>query len=141
VKAKSIAALFVLVLAMLLFVSFTGCDSSPVKPEKTSDRVYGIGLRALEVADNFLDGKIDAKEAESSVLNARNEADKEVEQEKKALGVDNLTQTDVWRDYYIAFDLSGLYYDLSNSKYESGSTADVLKSRNSLAKTLGVKER
>lgn len=59
--------LFRILLFCFIIIGITGCSSGSSKPDGMSDETYEFGLEVLKITDNYLDGKIDEKEALSSI--------------------------------------------------------------------------
>ncbi|WP_413107657.1 hypothetical protein [Thomasclavelia sp.] len=85
-----------------------------------SDETYEIGLEVLKTTDNYLDGKIDEKEALSSI----------------SIITDNFISSDEHNDIMVStIKLIKMSLD---SNY--GSYTEVEKARNGLAENLGEEE-
>lgn len=57
--------IFSLMLCCFMIFGLIGCGSS--KPDNMTDESYNTGVKTLEIADKFLDGKIDKDEAADSI--------------------------------------------------------------------------
>ena len=126
-KTRSIIAVL---LALVVFLS-CGCGSKT----KASDKAISVAKQAVEVADNYLDGKV-SKDIAYDKLNSLYD---------EMSYVDNLTDSDPNKteDFYIQLDTlhlstSVLLNDINN---DSKSYDEVIKARNDLAEDAGLKAR
>ncbi len=76
-----------ILLIIVMFASFVGCDSIP---EGMPEHTYKIGVKALEVTDKYLDLEISREEAEKEMdeLYERISDYYDMSQDEKTLGVD-----------------------------------------------------
>lgn len=110
--------LFRLLLLCFIIIGITGCGG---KPHDMSDETYEIGLEVLKTTDNYLDGKIDEKEALSSII----------------IITDNFISSDEHNDIMVSTSIKLIKMSL-DSNY--GSYTEVEEARNRLAETLKEKE-
>lgn len=113
--------LFKLLLFCFIIIGTIGCSGSS-KPDGMSDETYKIGLEVLKTTDNYLDGKIDEKEAINSI----------------SIITDDFISSDEHNDAMVSSNIKLITMSL-DSNYGSVYTK-VEKARNSLAETLGEKE-
>ena len=127
---------FLLTIAILLI---SLCSCGRVKPENTSDAMYQIGLNALAVADEYIDGKITADEALSRLEEIDELADAQYERWCEDFGTETLAGTKYANDFGISFDISRLKLKFSNigSFYNATALSDIVEVRDELAETLG----
>lgn len=109
---------FRLLLLCFIIIGITGCSG---KPHDMSDETYEIGLEVLKTTDNYLDGKIDEKEALSSIN----------------IITDNFISSDEHNDIMVSTSIKLIKMSL-DSNY--GSYTEVEKARNDLAENLGEEE-
>ncbi len=113
--------LFRVLLFCFIIISMTGCIGSS-KPHGMSDETYEIGLEVLKTTDNYLDGKIDEKEALASI----------------SIITDNFISSDEYNDVMVSTRIKLITMSLNSN---SGLVyTEVEKARNSLAENLGEKE-
>ena len=127
-------------LTLLLITVLILCSCTPTgKPENTSDRMYGLGMAALEIVDDYLDGKRNL----------------EVTYDDFQIKADEISQHQVVSTYTndsnILREAVLLSYELFNTKstirYQDApeelkaTDLDVLEQRNRLAESLGEKAR
>lgn len=110
--------LFRLLLLCFIIIGITGCSS---KPHGMSDETYEIGLKVLKTTDNYLDGKIDEKEARSSISKI----------------TDNFISSDEHNDIMVSARIKSITMSLDSN---FGSYTEVEEARNRLAETLKEKE-
>lgn len=124
--------ILVIVLCLFTLVGFlTGCNGGT----KASDKAVSVAKRAIQVADDYLDGKLSYSEANDKlvVLDAEMDYanDLDIKAENKAADVSisvdiTILSSSIFQDYY---------YGTSES-YDK-----VLNARNSLAEDAGLKKR
>lgn len=127
-----------LFITIAFFLLFTGCSGEEKgKPDKTSDRMYKLGIAALEAADEYLDGNIDGDEAEDRLDNTYMYAGFQIESDKEELGSDTLFGTKFANDELIYHDILLLQRTIFEKNHGTGTKSDIVDMRNSLAKRLG----
>lgn len=116
--------LMIVVIAFLL----TACRSTG-KPDNVSDPAYNAGLRAIQIADNYLDYKITREEAKEQMdeIYSRNPYDK-----------DNYSG-DSGVEIYV--DSVYLSFGSSFGRNSDGIEANVLTARNQLAEKINQPKR
>ena len=131
---KKITALFIFT---ALLLSLCSCN---LKPDKTSDAMYQIGLNALDLADQYIAGKITGEEAYARIEEFSKQAKAQEDYDRELLGLgeeDGLATTEYSNDYFISFDISMLSFDIMQAYHGSDSMAEVKESRDELAEQLG----
>lgn len=113
--------LFRILLFCFISIGITGCSNGSSKPDGMSDETYEFGLEVLKITDNYLDSKIDEKEALSSI----------------DLITDDFISIGEHDDTMISTSIKLIKMSL-DSNY--GSYSKVEKARNGLAENLGEKE-
>ena len=122
----------VLVFALLLLLLLGGKND---KPKDISQQHYQYGLKAIEIADAYLDYDISAKEARSQLENLTSREDE-------------LPDTE-WEDpthlngYQVEFYAFLMKTEFVQAMYSSSSDSydDVVKCRNEIAEAIGKKKR
>ena len=125
-----------ILVGFLLFSTITflsGCGGG--KPNDVSDQHYQYALKAIEIADGYLDFDLTADEAYAEIS--------ELEERKEDLPDGKVGDKTYVKDFSIESNVSILssallrgYLDLDINIYN-----DVLESRNTLAKAIGEKTR
>lgn len=96
------------------------------KPKGMSKEVFNLGISALKITDEFLDGKITSDEIDSSLENIQKQ-------------LDNIEDTDAVIMSSTIFNLNTDIFLLDG--FASGGYDDVLESRNDLANELNQEKR
>ncbi len=110
-----------LICILLVFVTLFACSACSSRRDGISDDAYEYGLAALETADEFIDGKIDADTAQQRLNHASDMVDNcEGENDFLVAGAIFRTSLSIW---------------LKDSG--SGTMATVKENRNDLADLLG----
>lgn len=122
---------------ILMILSLAGCSGG--KPDETSDAMYQIGLNALQTADDYIGGKITGDEASEKLDEYKKQAEAQVEEDCKKLGVDSLIGTDseLSNDDFISMDIFNLSYYVFSSARGTAAMSEVQEKRDNLAKNLG----
>lgn len=119
-------------LCVLLLLTMNACSG---KGANASDKAISVGKSAVEVVDNYLDNKIDGKEAGEKL----DELYAEMEY------VDDLPQDDEHKahDFLISSDILSLSTKMIWVDYDEDSEAydEILETRNELAESIGIKKR
>jgi|GEM_PF-4968654 len=118
---------FILILALVL----TGCGKG--KPNDISEAHYKYGLKALEIADEYLDFNTTAKIARIKI--------EALTKEKDSLPKTEFKSPDHAKNTSVESKVTLLSYDLLQIDTGSGSYDDLLKRRNELAEILNEKKR
>ena len=137
-----------LILQAILIVFLCSCESdSDNKPRNTSDRMYGLGLAAIDIVDDFLNGKTNITITRERFSEKLSEIEEQYVNSQKETDSETLASTKYSNDALIKFsagmlDLS-LSYRLQNTVSESklGTDSGITERRNDLAKRLGADER
>lgn len=117
---KRITALFI---AAIILVSICGC----VKPDNISDEAYKLGRQAVQIADDYLDFKINQDEA----------IDRMSEISKRFDSIPG----DGKSDYLVKLTFSTLNLSIAFADTKSFDDGDVKDARNSLAEEIGMRTR
>jgi len=137
-----------LLILFCIIVFASSCEDTPEKPRNTSDRMYGLGITALEIIDDFLDGNADISTTLVLYRYKYQEIDEQAENGRKETGSETLVGTEYSNDGLIRSWAAVLEYSLSersknlfgpNSK--TGTDSELTELRNKLAIRLGVSER
>ena len=132
--------LLLLVATMLCLILIVGCASQN-KPDKTSDRMYGLGLTALEIIDEYLDGKTSLENAMENFSSIADDIGDQYENSKREAGVEALGGTDYANDSSISMEVVFLDYRLMERSYGTGTDSEILEYRNRLAENLNKSNR
>ena len=130
---------FILIFAMVT-MACAGCGTGK-KPDDVSDRVYELGIAALETADEFLAGTISGEDAADRLYRTCILVEAEIDQYKEETGSDTLVGTDYWKDTVISSSISLLKLSIGSKSSGSGNSRDVLERRNDLAGYLNEKKK
>lgn len=126
---RKIVQIVALVLVIVMAASGVGCGE-PKRPEYISDRLFQYGSKAIEIIDDYLDRKIDQKEAKDELqkieVRGRIIQEQDHEEGTHEHTYDTLVTSKVW---YI------------RSSLEYNTRSEILEDRNDLADMIGVKPR
>lgn len=132
---QKIVRIVVLLLVIVLAAGAVGCgEKKPKIPEGMNESVYNYGVRAVEIADEFLDFKITKNEAEQKFKDLQT-----MENNLPNPQGENAVSERALRSRVIS-NTSILYSDIRGF-YDTVDLDAVEASRNKLAKLLGLKER
>jgi len=148
----------VFILLFILILVAVGCEDEERMPPNTSPRMYGLGIAALEIVDDFLDGKINADTAHQLFKAKNSEINEQYKQATLTSESDTLIGTDKQNDARISSKTGQIDYLLFDrsmfrpSLYENASEDDpppplmatdekITESRNELAALLWEKPR
>lgn len=121
----------------LIFIIAATLSSCGGTPKNMSSAMYQIGLNALELTDNYIEGKITGEEAQERINEFYSQAESEYDRECRDRDVENLVGSDVWKDSSITHDLFMLHLNIGSTSKGYGAMSDVRKSRDNLAEDLG----
>ena len=114
------------VIAIIIFVATQSGGGS--RPANIGDRIYGLGVAAVEAVDEYLDGRISVSAAEDRVRNSYNGIQNHVgDLTPQEVGVSTRTLT--------------LSMELMDRRHGRVADEDVLEARNRLAESLGLRQR
>lgn len=118
---------------VMVFTMLLGCADAAVQKYLREDS-YEIGMEALAVADEFLNGDIEADKAEEQLNKLENKAKnlEFSENESSEESFNSIMATDI--------SLIALNISMYDSPYGSVTKADVKEVRNVLADMLGEKK-
>ena len=132
---------FSFLLVFGIFCSATACGgASGGIPDNMSEKMYEIGLAALEIADEYFDGGIDLETARKRIDASFTSADSQYKKDQEEVG-DSLIGTKYSNDYFIHHELTMLSYELLAKSHGTGTNKDITSARNDLAKHLNEKSR
>lgn len=114
-KTLALVLCIVLILGIL-----AGCGGKSGKPDNMSEAYYQFGLRVLEITDNYLSMKTDARTAYNSIDDLKENADL-----PESFG------SDTYADSVVETSVSLLTVRLNAGDYDG-----ILETRNSLAEKL-----
>ena len=103
------------------------------KPDNTSDAMYQIGINALSVADDYIEGKIMNSEARLRLQEFYEQAKKQYDLECEQIKSITLINTKYENDSMIESAISSLYFSVSNAAPMS----EITQNRNMLAARIG----
>lgn len=129
---------YVCMLVMIFLLS--GCGDTEKKPDGMSDRVYDLGIAALETTDDFLNGDIEADEAARKLVTALTSIQSEIAIHEEEIG-GALVGTDYWQESLVESRITLIQFRISEKNSGRGSNKDVIQQRNSLAELLNEKKR
>ena len=127
---RRIVRVVALVLVIIMAASSVGCGE-PKRPEHVSDRLFQYGSKAIEIIDDYLDRKIDQKEAQDELrrLDGRGWDIREHDHEDGTL--------EHTLDILITYQVERI----KDSSFKYSTRSEILKERNDLAEKIGVKPR
>lgn len=128
---------FFVTLALLL----SGCGDGSGIPKDTSEKMYELGIAALEAVDEYLDNKLDIENAKERLDNTKFWVDVQLEDDMEELDVDVLFGTKYANDSKISHNIVMISNALSKKSYGTGTTSKIVEHRNSLAEVLNKKSR
>lgn len=132
---RKIVRIVVLLLVIILAVGAVGCgDKKPKIPEGMNESVYNYGVRAVEIADEFLDFKITKSEAEQKFKDLQTMEDNLPNSQGE-----NAVSERALRSRVISN--TSILYSGIRGFYDNVDLDAVKANRNKLAKLLGLKER
>lgn len=140
INLKKIIIVVVILLAVVFLITLaTGEKPATGEKIEISDKAVSIGKRAIEVVDAYLDKKISADSARSSLFALS--ADMEYARNYSFEERKNDKQKDA--DFFMSFDISALSLrvSLDTRGGDSESYNKIISQRNDLAKKVGVKIR
>ena len=115
-------------------IGFTlcACDSNK-KPDDISDDHYRIGLKALEIVDDYLGREITAKEAQRKMTDLANDAG--------GLDETSIDDQNHLRNDTVVFSVTLLSNELLMADISTATDKDILPLRNDIAKAVNQKLR
>ena len=118
-----------IILCLVLVFALSGCGG---KPKGLSDKSYDTAKMAISVADEYLDLKIEAKDAEAKLerLKDRLSDEKDIDSE--------IISTEI---SILKTELSMIAYNNLGNRLSKGGDTDVLDARNELAEKINMKKR
>ena len=115
-----------MIAATFLCLTLTGCGGG--KPKDVSQEMYDVGIAALQVADEYIEYKIDGDKADSKLSILSDDADRIYERNK---------DTEYrYGDCIVMTDIDLLLSQLHIAEYK-GVPSDIKEKRDDLAKYLG----
>ena len=127
---RKIVQIIALMLVIILAAGAVGCGE-PKRPEYISDRLFQYGSKAIEVIDDYLDRKIDQKEAQEELrrLDSRGWDIREHDHEEGTI-------EHTW-DVLITTEVE----QIKDFSFKYSTRPEILEERNDLAERIGVKPR
>lgn len=138
IKFRKPIIIILFFIIIVIFLLSHCCDGIP---RKTSEKMYELGVAALETADDFIDGEIAGAEAERRLKNNYNEAELQYKIQCEELDTDTLVGTEYKNDTFIESDILFLKWAVRDKVDGTGTEEDVISKRNDLAKSLGKRKR
>jgi len=120
------SAIVCILIVALIYTLVSGFTDKNKKPENMSEAVYNIGIQILEVTDEFIDGKIDLREAKDSL----DELYERVNDREQSV-----------YDSGVATSTLGIQIDLTGYSIGHTNITDIIESRNKLAEKLNCPTR
>ena len=124
----------VTLLLIILLLTLCSCGG---KPTKMSEGMYQIGLNALDVADQYINGKLTGNRAYDRLEDLYEQAKEEEKYNREKLGVATLVGTEYAHDTFVTSDILILQLVIGRVDYGSATLSDVIEARDELADTLG----
>ena len=120
------------ILSVILLIFLCGCES---KPGDISEQHYNYGIKALEIADQYLDYKMTADEA-ASALN-------ELLKREDELPETEFGDTNHANNYHVEINTYLICRNIERQSYSADTETfnSIKETRNSIARALGEKER
>ena len=126
--------LILALVCMIFLLSLCACHNYGVKPEDISNAHYEFGKKALDIVDQYMDGRISAETARDRLDHLYNYGDyglPETELEDPTHSKNFSVEVTVWL----------LNIEMSSIAFGTGSESDLLDKRNDLAEDLNEKLR
>lgn len=134
----------ILLSVVLLVLSLPGCSSKKGPPEDVSEQMYELGVAAMEICDDFLDGNIDEAEAKEKIQEYLDDAERYNNNKLAELGVSSYygINYQYYKDSLVQGRISSLYHDFSLREIAGTPTKErITEDRNELAQDLNKKIR
>lgn len=125
-----------LLCGMMLFI-MCGC-SGKEGMSGLSEEMKELGIAAVEIADNFLDGKITGEEAVEKLEKNSFMADLQYDMEKKEAEKDTEARTDYKNGSLVTSSILLLKISICDKNDGTGTEKDIIENRNNLAEIVGV---
>lgn len=128
------------ILCGMLLLNTNACSGGG-GTDNLSEEMKEMGIAAVEITDDYLDGSITGNEAVEKLDNNYSSASQHYEKELEEAGSDTLVETDYWRDSTVPTYILSLKMSVGKSNKGTGTKEDVIEDRNKLAEIVGEKER
>lgn len=132
--SKLFHKLFAAILLVAVILSLTSCGHT--RKEKISDKMYDLGVAAVEIADDYLSGKISIEDAVARLDRNNDDQYRHLKSEEDELGVTTLYDTPFRQDTSVWLITSNLLHAMQDKKSGTGIDASIKEKRNSLANSL-----
>lgn len=123
----------------IILLTMSACSRKGT--DNLSEEMKELGIAAVEITDDFLDGSITGDDALEKLDNNYSSANQCYEKELEAAGSDTLVGTDYWRDSTVPTYIMSLEMSVRKSNKGNGTKEDVIEDRNKLAEIVGEKGR
>lgn len=122
----------IFIVCLFALLSCLGC-SADGKPTDISEGHYNYGIRALEIADGYLDFEVTAESAFESMELLVSEA--------AVLPTSEFGDVSHEKNSAVEHHVTMMSHDLMAAKFDKGSYDDLLEERNQLAEVVGKPKR
>lgn len=123
-----------ILIAFAILISLCACNSYGTKPDDVSQAHYEYGKKALDIADQYLDGRISAEDADRRLGNLYD------------YGRGDLPETEYgdtthFKNFTVEHNVVMLQLEVSSIAFGTGSESEFIGFRNDLAKALNERKR
>lgn len=126
--------LFAVILLIAVVLSLASCGHS--RKDRISDKMYDLGVAAVEIADDYLSGKVSIEDAVTRLDRNNDDQYRHLKSEEDELGVTTLYDTPFRQDTSVWFDTSSLLRAMRDKNSGTGIDASIKEKRDSLADSL-----
>lgn len=119
----------------VLILLLCACGNKGTKPENTSDKMYDIGLSALETTNEYLDNTIDLDSAREQIESSLRASDRQIELDKEEVG-DTLYGTEYSNDWFIHSKILLINSELIQKQNGTGTNRAIEELKDDLAEFL-----
>lgn len=132
--SKLFYKLFAAILLVAVVLLLASCGHT--RKDKISDKMYDLGVAAVEIADDYLAEKISIEDAVTRLDRNSNDQYRHLTIEEDELGVTTLYDTQYSQDTRVWLDTSNLLHAMRDKKSGTGIDATIKTERNKLADSL-----